>query len=302
MVNHEDAARRRTARLTQHLTAAESADLGDDINVLQGSAFATGTSDNEPSLKDQVSPEEWALRCDLAAAYRYVAINKWDDAINNHLTVRIPGTNHFLINCFGDGFDEITASSLVKIDVEGNVIMPGVRGDAVNRAGFVIHSCMHEGRADAHAVAHTHDPSTVAVSCDKRGLLPITQTALLCGEISYHDFEGVALNDEEKVRLKADFKEESTLMILRNHGSLAIGETIAQCMTRLYFLIKACEYQTQITGEHNNINPVANDVQTLTKTMTFARPLPGDMIDPICNAHFALFKRQVQRQLPGFDR
>lgn len=195
-----------------------------------------------PSVRDQVSEEEWALRVDLAAAYRLVALYGWDDLIFTHLSVRVPGPeHHFLINPYNLMFEEITASSLVKIDVNGQPVMETPY--ATNPAGFTIHSAIHMARDDAHAVMHLHTPHGQAVSAQEFGLLPITQTAMLVREeVSYHDYEGVATDLDERERLVADLGTKKA-MILRNHGTLACGPTVAETFITLYYLERACEAQ-----------------------------------------------------------
>lgn len=191
---------------------------------------------------DAVSPEEWALRVDLAAAYRLVALYGWDDLIFTHLSARVPGPDHhFLINPYDRMFDEITASSLVKIDIDGNKVSDSPA--PVNRAGFVIHSAIHAAREDAIAVLHLHTPHGQAVSAMAEGLLPHTQTAMIAGhDVAYHDFEGIATDLDERERLVADLGERHA-MILRNHGALTVGSTVAQAFMRMYFLERACEAQ-----------------------------------------------------------
>lgn len=194
------------------------------------------------SLKDKVSPEEWALRVDLAAAFRLVAHYGWDDLIFTHFSVRLPGPeHHFLINPFNLMFEEITASSLVKVDVKGEAV--GETPFLTNPAGFIIHSAIHMAREDARAVLHLHTPHGQAVSAMADGLMPLTQTAMLVREeLAYHHFEGVALDADERERLVADLGEQS-VMILRNHGTLAVGRTVAEAFIRLYYLERACEAQ-----------------------------------------------------------
>ncbi|GAK33338.1 putative aldolase class 2 protein [alpha proteobacterium Q-1] len=193
-------------------------------------------------LRDQVSKEEWAAREDLAAAYRLVAHFGWDELIFTHLTMRVPGPeHHFLINPLGLFFDEVTASSLVKIDLAGKKVIDSPY--AINPAGFVIHSALHESRDDARCVLHVHTVAGTAVASQRDGLLPLTQDALTqWGDISYHDYEGLALEAGEKERLVADMGTRH-LMILRNHGLLTIGETVGAAFLRLFFLQRACEMQ-----------------------------------------------------------
>jgi ribulose-5-phosphate 4-epimerase/fuculose-1-phosphate aldolase len=193
-------------------------------------------------VKDQVSPEEWAVRVELAACYRLVALYRWDDLIFTHISAKVPGPEkHFLINPYGQLFDEISASSLVKIALDGEKVMESPY--PVNPAGFVIHSAIHEARADAGCVLHLHTPQGQAVSAQKHGLLPITQTAMtLTGAVAYHDYEGIATDLSERARLVRDLGDKS-VMILRNHGTLTVGETVADAFIRMYFLERACEAQ-----------------------------------------------------------
>lgn len=204
--------------------------------------MATAASQLQGSVRDQVSEEEWKVRVDLAAAYRLVAYYGWDDLIFTHLTMRVPGPeHHFLINPYGMMFEEVTASSLVKIDLDGKKVMPNDYD--VNPAGFTIHSAIHAARDDAHAVLHVHTAEGVAVSAQKRGLLPISQNAMTqWGDIAYHDYEGLALDAGEKERLVADLGS-CNLFILRNHGLLTTGRSVGAAFTRLFFLQRACEIQ-----------------------------------------------------------
>jgi ribulose-5-phosphate 4-epimerase/fuculose-1-phosphate aldolase len=196
------------------------------------------------SLEGTVSPEEWAVRVDLAAAYRLVARFGWEDLVFTHITARVPGTaDQFLINPYGVFFDEITASSLVKIDVQGHKVQDSPF--PVNPAGFVIHSAIHAARHDARCVLHTHTLNGVAVSAQRAGLLPISQHSVaVIASLGYHDFEGPALNDDEKPRLVADLGT-STSLILRNHGLLTVGETVADAFVSMYYLETSCAIQVR---------------------------------------------------------
>ena len=209
-----------------------------------------------PSLKGKVSEEEWAIRVDLAAAYRMVAYYGWDDLIFTHLSARIPGPeHHFLLNPYQLMFEEVTASSLVKVDVHGNPVEP--TPFITNPAGFTIHSAVHMAREDAQAVIHLHTPDGQAVSAHGEGLLPLTQTAMaIRGEIAYHDYEGIAVDLDERERLVADLGDKSA-MILRNHGTLALGETVGEAFIKIYFLERACEAQVKAlsAGAGNLSNP-----------------------------------------------
>jgi len=201
----------------------------------------TAAASLSPASPAACSREEWAVRVDLAAAYRLVALHGWDDLIFTHLSARVPGTDHFLINPYGQLFEEITASSLVKVDVDGNVVEPSPY--PVNPAGFTIHSALHMNRDDAHCVIHLHTVQGQGVSAQPGGLLPITQTALVVGDdLAYHDFEGVAEDLDERERIVADLGDKHSL-ILRNHGTLTVGETVADAWLRMYFLERACEAQ-----------------------------------------------------------
>ena len=206
------------------------------------------------NVRDRVSAEEWALRVDLAAAYRLVAHYGWDDLIFTHLSVRVPGPeHHFLINPYNLMFEEITASSLVKIDIEGRPVIPTPY--ITNPAGFTIHSAIHMARDDAHAVMHLHTPHGQAVSAMSEGLLPHTQTAMIARhDVAYHEYEGIATDLEERERLVEDLGSKNA-MILRNHGTLTVGETVSDAFIRLYFLERACEAQVyMLSAGRENLN------------------------------------------------
>ena len=206
-----------------------------------------------PAVRDQVSTAEWRVRVDLAATYRLVAHYGWDDLVFTHLSARVPGPeHHFLINPYGLMFDEITASSLVKVDLDGNVVLESPYG--VNAAGFVIHSAIHMARDDAHAVIHLHTDDGTAVSAQQAGLLPITQTAMIAGtDLAYHDYEGIAFDVEERERLVADLGDK-TAMILRNHGTLTVGRTCAEAFVRMFSLERACTMQVRALAGGAAIN------------------------------------------------
>jgi ribulose-5-phosphate 4-epimerase/fuculose-1-phosphate aldolase len=200
----------------------------------------------------QRSEAERAVRRDLAAAYRLVALFGWDDLIFTHLSVRVPGEPHFLINPYGLLFEEITASSLVKIDADGNKVEDSPY--PVNPAGFVIHSAIHAARADAHAVMHLHTHDGQAVSAQSGGLLPITQTAMLvCKQLGYHDYEGLATRSDERERLVRDLGDKRCLL-LRNHGTLTVGEQVADAFIAMYFLERACTAQVRAQAGGGSLN------------------------------------------------
>jgi ribulose-5-phosphate 4-epimerase/fuculose-1-phosphate aldolase len=188
------------------------------------------------------SPQEWELRQQLAACYRLIAHYKMADLISTHISMRIPGPeHHFLINPYGLFFEEITASNLVKIDLDGNKVESSQH--PVNPAGFVIHSAIHRAREDAHCVLHTHTKAGCAVAAQECGLLPVNQISLeFYGRVGYHDYEGIALDFSEQQRLVADLGNNS-VMILRNHGLLTVGDSVKQAFLRMYYLEKACEIQ-----------------------------------------------------------
>ena len=219
----------------------------------------TTTALHIPSLKGKVSAEEWAVRVDLAAAYRLVSRYGWEDLVFTHISARVPGTeDHFLINPYGLFFDEITASSLVKIDQAGNKLEDSPFN--VNAAGFIIHSAIHAARHDAKCVLHTHTPSGVAVSTQRAGLLPISQHSLfVLGSVGYHDIEGPALDEDEKPRLVADLGDNRCL-ILRNHGLLTVGESVAEAFVNMYYLEASCAIQVRAQSGGGELIPVPKDV------------------------------------------
>lgn len=223
-----------------------------------------------PSMKELVSAEEWQLRCDLAAAYRLVAAYGWSDLVFTHISARIPGPeHHFLINPYGLMFDEITASSLVKVDQHCHKLSESPF--PVNPAGFVIHSAIHAGRDDAACVLHTHSRAGVAVSAQKCGILPISQqSTFVLGSLAYHDYEGVALRDDEKPRLQADLGTAHYL-VLRNHGLLTVGKSIADAFLNMYIFENTCRIQldAQAGGELVYVNPqILQGVAAAVKTVT----------------------------------
>jgi ribulose-5-phosphate 4-epimerase/fuculose-1-phosphate aldolase len=213
-----------------------------------------------PSLKNVVSADEWQLRCDLAACYRLVALYGWSDLVFTHISAKLTeaaanGEHHFLINPYGLMFDEITASSLVKVDQHCNKVIDSPF--PVNPAGFVIHSAVHAGRADAGCVLHTHTRAGVAVSAQKGGVLPISQqSTFVLGSLAYHDYEGVAFRDDEKPRLQADLGS-ANFLVLRNHGLLVVGKTIADAFLSMYVFENTCRIQidAQAGGELTHISP-----------------------------------------------
>lgn len=248
-----------------------------------------------PSLKGKVSDEEWALRVDLAAAYRLVALYGWDDLVFTHLSVRLPGPDHhFLINPYGMMFEEITASSLVKVDLNGEKVVDSPF--PVNPAGFTIHSAVHAAREDALCVMHTHSVNGVAVSAQKEGVRPLSQQSLfVLASLGYHDYEGVALNEDEKPRLVADLGSNNFLM-LRNHGLLTVGASVADAFLAMYIFEATCMIQVRAMAGGSELIPVHQKIvdgiqaqaEQVTKGLGGALAWPGLL-------------RKLKRHNPGFD-
>jgi ribulose-5-phosphate 4-epimerase/fuculose-1-phosphate aldolase len=204
------------------------------------------------SVRTQVSAAEWEQRVHLAACYRLVALYGWDDLIFTHISARVPGPgHHFLINPYGMLFEEITASSLVKVDLEGNKVMDAPYD--INPAGFVIHSAVHAAREDAHCVLHLHSLNGIAVSAQRGGILPISQHSIfVLSSLAYHDYEGPALNDDEKPRLVRDLGDNRFLM-LRNHGLLTVGHTVAEAFVAMYLFETSCMIQVRAQASGNEL-------------------------------------------------
>ena len=245
---------------------------------------------------DSTADAEWQTRVDLAAAYRLVALYGWDDLIFTHLSARVPGPgHHFLINPYTHMFEEITASSLVKIDVEGNAV-DDVRAP-VNRAGFVIHSAVHMARPDAAAVLHLHTPHGQAVSAMRDGLLPHTQTAMIVHhDVAYHDFEGIATNLDERERIVADLGTKHA-MLLRNHGTLTLGASVAQAFMRAYFLERACEAQVlMLSAGRDRLNEPEASVADIVRDQTSG----SDMAMAIERLAWPALLRKLDRIDPSY--
>lgn len=205
-------------------------------------------------MRQQVTTEEWATRVDLAACYRLVVHFGWDDLVFTHISARVPGTHDFLINPYGLMFEEVTASNLVRVDLSGNKTLPSPY--EINPAGYTIHSAIHEVRDDAGCVLHLHTMAGIAVSAQQQGLLPISQQAtFITSSLSYHEYEGLALNPDEKARLQSHLGS-TRHMILRNHGLLTVGRTIGDAFVAMYSLQRACEIQllAQAGGNAQLIN------------------------------------------------
>ena len=219
-----------------------------------------------PSMRHKVSPAEWQARVDLAACYRLVAHYEMNDLIANHVSVRVPGEDSFLINAYGMLYEEITASSLIKIDYDGNILLkPEFPGQdyGVNRAGFVIHSAIHKARHEVACVAHTHTWAGMAVSTLDCGLLPITQTSMRFAHVAYHDYQGVVLDLEMQDALVRDLGEHSA-MVLRNHGLLTAGRSVAEAFNALHRLELSCKTQIAAMSCGTKLYEVPQDVVDAT--------------------------------------
>ena len=219
----------------------------------------SSTAQEKSSIREQVSDQEWQARVDLAAAYRLVDHYGWDDLIFTHISARVPGPeHHFLINPYGMMFDEINASSLVKVNLDGVIVSD--TSYVINPAGFTIHSAVHAVREDALCVMHLHTDYGIAVSAQKDGLLPISQQALFpLASLAYHDYEGLALNDEEKPRLVDDLGTKNNL-ILKNHGLLTIGKSAAEAFLSMYILERACRIQILAQSGGKELVPVPDRI------------------------------------------
>ena len=230
-------------------------------------------------VKNSVSKEEWETRQDLAAFYRTIPYFGWDDLIFTHISAKVPGTDdEFLINPYGFLFDEITASNLVKVNLKGKILSD--TNNFINPAGFTIHSAIHESREDAHCIVHLHSNDGVAVASLKDGLLPLSQTGMLVrSQIAYHDYEGVALFEEEKERLVKDLGD-ARLMILRNHGTLALGKNVAEAFTNIYFLEKACSYQVRALSGNLELNYPSEESIETTRQQGEGREMAAALLWP----------------------
>jgi len=246
------------------------------------------------SLKEVVSAEEWQLRVDLAACYRLVAAYGWSDLVFTHVSARIPGPeHHFLINPYGLMFDEITASSLVKIDQNCNKLSDSPF--PVNPAGFTIHSCIHAVRDDAGCILHTHTRAGVAVSAQKAGVLPLSQqSTLILGSLAYHDYEGVALNPDEKPRLQANLGHANYLM-LRNHGLLTVGKTIQEAFINMYLFENTCRIQIDAQSGGAELNYIgAGPIAANANISKVATAGQGS------NLAWPALLRKLDRENPGY--
>ena len=250
---------------------------------------------NTQSLEGRVSADEWRMRCDLAAAYRLAALYGWTDLVFTHISARLPGPeHHFLINPYGLMFDEITASSLIKVDAEGNKRQE--TPFPVNQAGFIIHSAIHAARPDVGCVLHTHTRAGVAVSAQQGGVLPISQqSTFVLASLAYHDYEGVAIRPDEQPRLQRDLGDK-TFYCLRNHGLLTVGKTIGDAFLSMYVFESACQIQLAAQAGGGDLTSVDDAIVrgTAESMRVQTGGLGGAFVWP------ALL-RQARRQCPGFD-
>jgi ribulose-5-phosphate 4-epimerase/fuculose-1-phosphate aldolase len=246
-----------------------------------------------PSMRSRVSPQEWQTRVDLAACYRLVHHYRMDDLVYNHISARVPGEEgHFLINAYGMTYDEITASSLVKIDFDGKIVQDSGTGYGINHAGFVIHSAIHRARHEVACVIHTHTPAGMAVSAMDCGLLPLTQNSMFFSSVGSHAYEGPAVDLDEQKRLVADLGER-VAMILKNHGLLAVGATIPEAFITMYWFERACQAQVHALTTKCTL-PAENTIK-----LTNERYKPGQR-RKIGELEWAGLLRLVERRYPGF--
>ena len=248
-----------------------------------------------PSMRDKVSPGEWQARVDLAACYRLVALWGMVDMIANHISMRVPDEpEHFLINAYGLLYEEITASSLIKIDLDGNIVSKPDFDYGVNRAGFVIHSAIHRARPEAHCIIHTHTAAGIAVSSMACGFLPMSQTAMRFTTVGYHDYEGVAVDLAEQERLVADLGE-ADLLVLRNHGLLVVGPTIPQAFSNIYRAELACKAQVMAMSASTEL--VMPPAEVIAKTNHLYRP---EVRRPFGVLEWPALLRKLDRVDPGY--
>ena len=252
-----------------------------------------------PSLKGKVSAEEWRLRCELAATYRLAALYGWDDMVFTHISVRCPdegGKARFLLNPYGLFFEEMTATSLLKVDTDGAVVSESPYFS--NPAGFTIHSALHMSRDDAHCVLHLHTPYGVAVSAQKGGLRRYTQFAMIVhDDIAYHDYEGIATDLDERARLVKDIGRHNFL-ILKNHGTLTVGGNCATAFLRMYFLEQAC--RAQILAQSDTKEPIEEPPAMSAKVMQQGSPAFVKGIGD--NLAWPGLIRKLGRDNPGYDQ
>ena len=252
-----------------------------------------------PSVKNTVSPQEWEARCNLAATYRLCAMYGWDDFIFTHISYKLPdrnGKKRFLMNPYGVAFDEMTASALLVVDADGEVVQDSPY--FANPAGFTIHSAVHLARPDAHCVLHLHSMYGVAVSAQQDGLLPCTQFAMVVGDdVAYHDYEGIATDLDERERIVSDLGDKHLLM-LKNHGTLTVGENCPIAFLRMYFLEKACMAQILAQADNKPLSLCEPELASKVNQQGSAgfKAGIGD------NLAWPAFLRKLRRHNPGWDQ
>ncbi len=245
------------------------------------------------TVPDQFSAEEWEARCDLAACYRLVNLFGWSDLFGTHISLRVPGTDHFLLNPYGMLFEEITASSLIKVDQEGNIV--GAADFPINPAGFTIHSAIHMSSHQLNAVLHTHTRAGNAVACMKDGLLPYHQKALLVlGNVCYHDYESVALDLSERDRLVADLGD-NRVMVLRNHGLMTVGATIGEAFFWMYTMETACQYQLDILSTGQELQLPSKETQDYT--IDIGKKIAAKRSEEVKKRQWAAMIRKLERDV-----
>jgi ribulose-5-phosphate 4-epimerase/fuculose-1-phosphate aldolase len=254
------------------------------------------------TTRSQVSPEEWEARVQLAACYRLAAHYGWTDLIYTHISSRVPGPKeHFLLNPFGHMFDEITASSLVKVDLEGNIVDPTPY--SIHKAGFIIHSAVHAARADANCVIHSHTRAGMAVSMMKCGLLPLTQHAMLFhGRIAYHGSEGLALDTDERKRIARDLGDNA-VMILRNHGTLVVGSTVPEAFSMMWNLEKAMQAQVDGMASGQELTTPPEEVARTTARLGYSSEVLPEYPDgqsPLGRLEWPALLRRLDRIDPSY--
>ena len=258
--------------------------------------MADGSIPGASGVRARVAAEEWAARVELAALYRLVALHGWDDGIFTHVSMRVPGPDHhFLINPYGVYFEEMTASALVKVDLDGKIVEETPY--RINPAGFTIHSAIHAARADALCVMHLHTDCGVGVSAQSEGLLPISQNHLiLIPQLAYHGYEGIALDLDERERLVADLGD-SAVMLLRNHGTLAVGASAAEAWTAMFFLERACAQQVAaLSGGRDHILMAPEAAQATVKGQS-----PRGGLGAVARLGWPGWLRKLDRHMPGYD-
>lgn len=244
------------------------------------------------TMPGDMSAAEWEARCDLAACYRLTDLYGWSDMFGTHISLRIPSTDHFLLNPVGMLFDEITASSLLKVDKDGNVLDESRY--AINPAGFTIHSAIHRSSHELNAVMHTHTPAGNAVACMEEGLLPVHQKALIVfGFIAYHDYESVALNLEERERIVNDLGDRR-ILILRNHGLLTVGRNLCEAFMWMSYIERACRFQVEMLSCGRAITMLSEETQKTVIEQGRALFDRGTLDDP--GTQWAALTRKLERE------